>query len=66
VIETLATSVGPVTDSVDRLNATMRDLVAVLAPIAGAEHEVQRAGHLLRFRRHDAPAEPGAEPPGGS
>ena len=38
VIETLATSVGPLTESVDRLTETMRDLVQMLAPIAGAEH----------------------------
>lgn len=63
VIETLATSVGPLTDSVDRLTETMRDLVQILAPIAGAEHEAQRAEHFFGFHRHKEPAEPKAGPP---
>jgi hypothetical protein len=65
VIETLATSVGPLTESVDRLTDTMQDLVKMLGPIAGAEHEMQRAElgveeaeHFLGFRRHRKPVEP--------
>lgn len=70
VIETLATSVGPLTESVDRLNETMRDLVRMLGPLAGAEREVQSvereaeaAEHFFGFRRHKKPAEPAAETP---
>ena len=66
VIETLATSVGPLTESVDRLTDTMQDLVKMLGPIAGAEREMQRAGHGVQdaehffgFRRHRKPVEPG-------
>ena len=72
VIETLATSVAPLTASVDRLNDTMRALVEVLGPIAAAEHEfhraehgVEEAEHLFGFRRHRKPAEPDASGPEG-
>ena len=73
VIETLATSVGPLTASVDRLTDTMQDLVKMLGPIAGAEHEVQRAEqevehveHVFGFRRHRKAPEPGGGlTPGG-
>jgi hypothetical protein len=60
VIEGLATSVGPLTDSVNQLTATMADLVALLRPLAGAEHGVQRAEYLLHLRRHEQ--EPRSEP----
>jgi uncharacterized protein YoxC len=73
VVETLATSVGPLTESVDQLNVIMRDLVDVLAPIAGAEqevrqaeHEIEQAGHLFRFRRHEEPGPPDVGSPDGS
>ena len=59
VIEGLATSVGPLTDAVDRLTATMADLVALLAPLADAEHEAHRAEGLFRFRRHEHKDAPG-------
>jgi len=65
VIETLATSVGPLTASVDRLTDTMQELVKMLGPIAAAEREMQRAElgveeaeHLFGFLRHRKPAEP--------
>ena len=45
------------------LPAPLRDLVQMLAPIAGAEHEVQRAEHVFGFHRHKEPAEPPAPPP---
>ena len=74
VIEMLATSVGPLTQSVDQLNATLKDLVAMLAPMAKveseaahAERDVERAESFFRLRRHrepdaeDAPA--GGQPP---
>jgi hypothetical protein len=54
VIETLATSVDPLRASVDRLTDTMQDLVALLGPIASAEHEAQRVGRIFRRHRHDA------------
>ena len=38
VIEGLATSVEPLKDSVNNLNATMIELVALMAPMASAEH----------------------------
>jgi hypothetical protein len=63
VIEGLATSVAPLTESVDRLTATVADLVTMLAPLAGAEHEVQRAEGLFRFRRHEHKAASEAGPP---
>ena len=56
VIEGLATSVGPLTESVDRLTATMADLVSILGPLAGAEHEARRAEGLFRLRRREHPA----------
>ena len=72
VIESLATSVGPLTESVDRLTDTMQELVKMLGPIAGAEREVQRAGdelehaeHFFGFRRHRKRDEPEAGPTDG-
>jgi hypothetical protein len=53
VIETLATSVDPLRASVDRLTDTMQDLVALLGPIAAAEHEEQKLGRMFRRHRHD-------------
>lgn len=58
VIETLATSVDPLRASVDRLTDTMQELVAMLAPMAAAEHEMQRAGRFFGRHRHDEPPEP--------
>ena len=72
VIETLATSVGPLTASVDRLTDTMQELVKMLGPIAGAEREMQRgergvqeAEHFFGFRRHRKPIEPETGPTSG-
>jgi hypothetical protein len=53
VIETLATSVDPLRASVDRLTDTMQELVVMLAPMAAAEHEMQRVGRFFGRRRHD-------------
>ena len=50
VIETLATSVDPLRASVDRLTDTMQDLVKMLAPMAAAEHEVQRVRRFFGHR----------------
>lgn len=64
VIETLATSVDPLRASVDRLTDTMQELVAVLAPMAAAEHEIQRAGRFFgRHRHHEQPAQEGQTDP---
>jgi hypothetical protein len=62
VIEALATSVGPLTESVNQLTATMRDLVSLLAPMGEAERGVQRAGRFLGFHRHEraTESEPGS------
>jgi hypothetical protein len=54
VIEGLATSVTPLTESVNQLNATMIDLVKVLGPLAGAERGVEGVEHFFgRHRHHD-------------
>jgi hypothetical protein len=51
VVDGLADSVGPLTESVNRLNATMIDLVTLLSPMAAAERDVQDVERFLRFRR---------------
>lgn len=64
VIETLATSVDPLRASVDRLTDTMQELVAMMAPMETAEHEMHRVGRFFGRHHHDdaptedAPAEP--------
>src|SRR5690348_12057525 len=55
VVEGLATSIGPLTESVNQLTKTMADLVTLLAPMAAAEHEVERVEHLFGFRRRRKP-----------
>jgi ABC-type transporter Mla subunit MlaD len=70
VIEGLATSVTPLTDSVNQLTATMRDLVAILAPMGEAEHDVehgvQRVEHFFGIGRHESRGDPDAEKGEGS
>jgi hypothetical protein len=61
VIESLATSVDPLRASVDRLTDTMQQLVAVLGPLASAEHEAQKVERLFH-RHHDAPPPSKTEP----
>jgi methyl-accepting chemotaxis protein len=64
VIETLATSVDPLRASVDRLTDTMQELVAMMAPIGAAEHEMQRAGRFFGRHRHaDPPGDAGSVEP---
>jgi methyl-accepting chemotaxis protein len=58
VIETLATSVDPLRASVDRLADTMHELVAILAPMGAAEHEMQRVGRFFGRHRHDEQPRP--------
>ncbi len=48
VIEGLATSVEPLKDSVNNLNATMIELVALLAPMASAGRGMQDVEHGAR------------------
>jgi hypothetical protein len=62
VIETLATSVTPLTNSVDRLTDTMQDLVALLAPMAEAERGVSRVEHFLGWRHRKEPDQAGTQP----
>src|ERR1700744_2041187 len=66
VIETLATSVDPLRASVDRLTDTMQELVAMMAPMASAEHEAHKLGRFFGRPHHDAPpteeARPGPSP----
>lgn len=65
VIETLASSVPPLTEAVKELNVQLTAIVEVLAPMAAVEHEVSRFGRL--FGRHhpseDSPAEPAGDSP---
>ena len=44
-IEELATSVGPLKDSVNQLTATMNDLVALIVPMSKAGQGIQEAEH---------------------
>jgi methyl-accepting chemotaxis protein len=62
VIETLATSVDPLRASVDRLTDTMQELVAMLAPMAAAEHEVHKVGRFFARHHRDDPLTEEAQP----
>src|SRR4051794_9891109 len=55
VIEGLATSIDPLRESVEGLTASMRDIVVLMAPVAAAEREVHRVGHLFGRHRHEPP-----------
>jgi methyl-accepting chemotaxis protein len=63
VIETLATSVDPLRASVDRLTDTMQELVAMMAPMAAAEHELHRVGRMFGRHRHSEPPDQGQPAP---
>jgi hypothetical protein len=64
VIESLATSVDPLRASVDRLTDTLAELVAMMAPIGAAEHDVQRIGRIFGRHRHDEkPPDANTKPP---
>ncbi|MGO9822031.1 MAG: hypothetical protein ACLPTJ_15485 [Solirubrobacteraceae bacterium] len=58
VIESLATSIDPLRASVDRLTDTMQELVKVLGPLAGVEHEAQKVGRIFHRHRDEQPAPP--------
>ncbi len=64
VVETLATSVPALTDSVNALVKELNGLLAVLAPVATAEHEISRFGHLFGRRHASETAVAPATPPG--
>ena len=68
VVETLATSVPALTESVNALVRELNGLLGVLAPVATAERDISRFGHLFG-RRHvagepsSAQSQAGIEPP---
>ena len=70
VLDTLATAVPALTESVNSLVGELNGLLRVLAPVATAERDVSRLGHLFG-RRHEAaegsvPETPsGLDPPAG-
>jgi hypothetical protein len=61
VIEALATSLPPLTESVTRLTDQLGELLQITAPLAAAERDVSRLEHLFRRRHADSEAE--APPP---
>ena len=71
VVETLAATVPQLAESVNALVAEMHALNATLKPVASADRELSRLGHLFG-RRHaedatspaepQAPTEPGSTP----
>lgn len=64
VVETLATSVPALTESVNALVKELNGLLGVLAPVAAAEHEVSRLGHLFGRRHVQEPASTQTSAPG--
>jgi len=71
VLDTLATSLPALTESVNALVGELNGLLRVLAPVATAERDVSRFGHL--FGRRHMPAEGSVsenplppDPPSGS
>jgi ABC-type transporter Mla subunit MlaD len=71
VLETLATSVPALTDSVNALVRELNGLLGVLAPVAEAERDVSRFGHLFGHRQvasrsSSQQTQAGTEPPADS
>ncbi len=65
VVETLADSLAPLTESVTRLSDQLGAILQVMAPLAGAERELSRAEHFFaRHRRGQQPSQPGPDAPG--
>ena len=60
VLDGLARSLVPLTESVTRLTDQLNALLEVMAPIAAAEHEASRLSGLLH--RHRPAAGPGEHP----
>ncbi len=66
VLETLATSIGPLTDVVAELTRQLAEINRVLGPVATAERDVSRIEHLFGRRKRtlsspDEPASPAAQ-----
>jgi hypothetical protein len=55
MLETLADSITPLTQSVEKLTVQLGLIAAVLTPMAGAERDVSRLSHLLHHRPQDDP-----------
>lgn len=71
VLETLATSITPLTQAVEKLTIQLGVITDALIPVtkteeevAKAEHGVARLGHLFGRHRQDADARPGSPPEG--
>jgi hypothetical protein len=62
VIETLAQSLVPLTESVTRLTNELDQLLEVTAPLLAAEHDVSRVEGFFHRHRHPLPE----GPPGGA
>lgn len=63
VLDTLASSIGPLTESVNRLTAQMAELNQVLSPMAGAEREISALEHVFGRHRHEPGSSPSGSPP---
>ncbi len=64
VLETLATSLPPLTEAVTQLTIQLGEILTVIAPIAAVERDVAKAEHFLfRRRRHSADATAVGSPP---
>jgi hypothetical protein len=63
VVESLAVSLTPLTESVTKLSDQIGQLLAVTAPMAAAERDVSRAAHFFGRRRRAQPPAEGPEQP---
>jgi ABC-type transporter Mla subunit MlaD len=63
VLEGVADSLAPLTESVTRLSDQLGVLLDAMAPLEAAERDVSRVEGLFRRRRHEVP---GGTPAGGS
>jgi hypothetical protein len=65
VVDDLASSLPPLTESVTRLTNQLTELLQITAPMAAAERDVSRVERFFRRRHPDevgpAPAEPRAK-----
>jgi hypothetical protein len=71
VVETLATSLPPLTEAVTQLTVQLGEILKLTAPLAALEHDVgaaerriSRVEHLFGRGRHDEP--PAPPPPSAS
>ena len=63
VIETLAQSLPPLTESVTRLTNQLGELLTLTAPLAAAERDVSRVTHLFGRHHHEEAAPEPEGPP---